>query len=32
MADGGPQVLNDPSLYDGSLARPLTLPALPEKV
>ena len=29
--DGGPQVLNDPALYDGSLKRPLTLPALPEK-
>jgi NADH-quinone oxidoreductase subunit E len=29
--EGGPQVLNDPSLYDGSLAKPLTLPALPEK-
>lgn len=29
--EGGTQVLTDPSLYDGSLARPLTLPALPEK-
>lgn len=28
---GGPQVLTDPSLYDGSLAKPLKLPALPEK-
>jgi NADH-quinone oxidoreductase subunit E len=30
--EGGTQVLTDPSLYDGSLARPLTLPSLPEKV
>jgi NADH-quinone oxidoreductase subunit E len=30
--DGGPQVLKDPSLYDGSLAKPVTLPGLPEKV
>jgi NADH-quinone oxidoreductase subunit E len=29
--DGGPQVLNDPALYDGSLARALVLPALLEK-
>ena len=29
--DGGPRVLTDPSLYDGSLARPLTLPNLPAK-
>ncbi len=29
--EGGPQTLNDPSLYDGSLAKPLKLPALPEK-
>jgi NADH-quinone oxidoreductase subunit E len=29
--EGGTQVLTDASLYDGSLARPLTLPALPEK-
>jgi NADH-quinone oxidoreductase subunit E len=29
---GGPFVLTDGSLYDGSLARPLTLPNLPEKV
>lgn len=30
--EGGTQVLTDPSLYDGSLAQPLTLPGLPEKV
>jgi NADH-quinone oxidoreductase subunit E len=29
--DGGPNVLTDPSLCDGSLAKPLTLPDLPEK-
>ncbi len=29
--EGGTQVLTDPSLYDGSLAKQLTLPALPEK-
>ncbi len=29
--DGGPQTLTDASLYDGSLAKPLQLPALPEK-
>jgi NADH-quinone oxidoreductase subunit E len=29
--DGGPKVLTDPSLYDGSLAQPITLPGLPEK-
>jgi len=30
--DGGPIVLTDPSLYDGSLAQPIKLPNLPEKV
>src|SRR5262245_63205023 len=30
--EGGPQVLKDPSLYDGSLAQPIKLPGLPEKV
>jgi NADH-quinone oxidoreductase subunit E len=30
--EGGPQVLTDPALYDGSLAKPITLPGLPEKV
>ncbi len=30
--EGGPNVLTDASLYDGSLARPLKLPNLPEKV
>jgi len=30
--EGGPKVLNDASLYDGSLAKPITLPGLPEKV
>ncbi|MGE0595191.1 MAG: NADH-quinone oxidoreductase subunit NuoE [Hyphomonadaceae bacterium] len=30
--DGGPAVLTDPSLYDGSLAKKITLPNLPEKV
>ena len=30
--EGGPQVLKDPSLYDGSLAKPIKLPGLPEKV
>lgn len=29
--EGGAKTLTDPSLYDGSLAKPLTLPALPEK-
>jgi len=29
--DGGPKTLTDPSLYDGSLAKPLVLPGLPEK-
>ncbi len=29
--EGGPKVLTDPSLYDGSLARRMTLPVLPEK-
>lgn len=28
--EGGPHVLTDPSLYDGSLARPLALPNRPE--
>ena len=30
--EGGPQCLNDPALYDGSLAKPMTIPGLPEKV
>ena len=30
--EGGPDVLKDASLYDGSLGRPTTLPGLPEKV
>jgi NADH-quinone oxidoreductase subunit E len=30
--EGGTQALTDPSLYDGSLAKPITLPGLPEKV
>jgi NADH-quinone oxidoreductase subunit E len=30
--EGGPDVLKDASLYDGSLGKPLTLPNLPEKV
>lgn len=30
--EGGPDVLKDASLYDGSLAKPLKLPNLPEKV
>ncbi|GAM99428.1 NADH-ubiquinone oxidoreductase chain E [alpha proteobacterium U9-1i] len=30
--EGGPDVLKDASLYDGTLAKPLTLPNLPEKV
>ena len=30
--EGGPQVLNDPSLFDGSLGKPMTIPGLPEKV
>jgi NADH-quinone oxidoreductase subunit E len=29
--DGGPQTLSDASLYDGSLAKPIKLPGLPEK-
>jgi NADH-quinone oxidoreductase subunit E len=29
--EGGPQVLIDASLYDGSLAKPIKLPDLPEK-
>jgi NADH-quinone oxidoreductase subunit E len=29
--DGGPRVLTDPSLYDGSLAEPIALPDLPEQ-
>jgi NADH-quinone oxidoreductase subunit E len=29
--EGGPQTLTDASLYDGSLAKPVKLPALPEK-
>ena len=29
--EGGPDVLKDASLYDGSLARKITLPNLPEK-
>ena len=29
--DGGAKVLTDPALYDGSLAKPIKLPALPEK-
>jgi NADH-quinone oxidoreductase subunit E len=28
--EGGPDVLKDPALYDGSLGRVLTLPNLPE--
>lgn len=28
--DGGPDVLKDAALYDGSLAQPITLPNLPE--
>jgi len=30
--EGGPKVLTDPTLYDGSLGKPITLPGLPEKV
>ncbi len=30
--EGGPQVLTDPSLYDGSLGKPIKIPGLPEKV
>lgn len=30
--EGGAQTLTDASLYDGTLARPLKLPGLPEKV
>lgn len=29
--EGGAKTLTDPSLYDGSLAQPITLPNLPEK-
>jgi NADH-quinone oxidoreductase subunit E len=29
--EGGPKVLTEPSLYDGSLAKKVTLPNLPEK-
>ena len=29
--EGGPQVLLDRALYDGSLAQPIKLPGLPEK-
>jgi NADH-quinone oxidoreductase subunit E len=29
--DGGPKALTDPSLYDGWLAKPIKLPARPEK-
>jgi len=29
--EGGPQVLLDAALYDGSLAKPIKLPGLPEK-
>jgi NADH-quinone oxidoreductase subunit E len=29
--EGGPKTLTDPSLYDGSLAKKITLPGLPEK-
>jgi NADH-quinone oxidoreductase subunit E len=29
--EGGPKTLTDPSLYDGSLAKPIALPGLPEK-
>lgn len=29
--EGGPDVLKDASLFDGSLAKPITLPNLPEK-
>jgi NADH-quinone oxidoreductase subunit E len=29
--EGGPKTLTDPSLYDGSLAKPVKLPGLPEK-
>jgi NADH-quinone oxidoreductase subunit E len=29
--EGGPQVLTDPSLYDGSLGQPIKIPGLPEK-
>ena len=29
--EGGPKVLTDPSLYDGSLAQKINLPNLPEK-
>ncbi len=30
--EGGTPALTDPALYDGSLAKPITLPGLPEKV
>jgi NADH-quinone oxidoreductase subunit E len=29
--EGGPKTLTDPALYDGSLAKPIKIPALPEK-
>jgi len=29
--EGGQKTLTDPALYDGSLAKPITLPGLPEK-
>jgi NADH-quinone oxidoreductase subunit E len=29
--EGGAQTLTDPALYDGSLAKPIKLPNLPEK-
>ena len=29
--EGGPTTLQDPSLYDGSLAKPIKIPNLPEK-
>ena len=29
--EGGPQTLTDPSLFDGSLAKPIKIPNLPEK-
>jgi len=28
---GGPETLTDASLYDGSLAKPIAIPGLPEK-
>jgi len=30
--EGGAQTLTDPSLYDGSLGKPIKIPGLPEKV